>query len=169
MAIQPPTSSQLREVSSEVGLDLTDADVASFIGLMRSSVDANNVVDAMPDNLPSVRYPRGAGYRARRVAANGVIRGAVEADWSTPLQPPLHREPAVATASLRGSRLSLEVGETGCNSRLQYGSSGLPPLSLADSDSLEELALRRSGPPPRTESGLRSHLDADTARNQLEP
>src|SRR5580704_1723069 len=63
MAIQLPTPSQLRAVASEVGLDLTDADLASFIGLMRSSVDAYNVVDAMPDNLPPVRYPRGAGYR----------------------------------------------------------------------------------------------------------
>src|SRR5208282_1983626 len=63
MAIQLPTPSQLREVASEVGLDLTDTDVGSFIGLMRSSVAAYNVVDAMPDNLPPVRYPRTPGYR----------------------------------------------------------------------------------------------------------
>jgi amidase len=63
MAVSVPTPSQLREVASEVGLDLTDADVTSFIELMRPSVAAYNVVDAMPDNLPPVRYPRTPGYR----------------------------------------------------------------------------------------------------------
>jgi amidase len=63
MAVSVPTPSQLREVAGEVGLDLTDADVTSFIELMRSSIAAYNVVDAMPDNLPAVRYPRTPGYR----------------------------------------------------------------------------------------------------------
>ena len=63
MAVSVPTPSQLREVATEVGLDLTDADVTSFIELMRPSVAAYNVVDAMPDNLPAVRYPRTPGYR----------------------------------------------------------------------------------------------------------
>jgi amidase len=63
MAVSVPTPSQLREVASAVGLDLTDTDVASFIELMRPSVAAYNVVDAMPDNLPAVRYPRAPGYR----------------------------------------------------------------------------------------------------------
>jgi amidase len=63
MAVSVPTPSQLREIASEVGLDLTDTDVTSFIELMRPSVAAYNVVDAMPDNLPAVRYPRAPGYR----------------------------------------------------------------------------------------------------------
>jgi amidase len=63
MAIQLPTPSQLLDVATEVGLDLTDADVISFIELMRPSVAAYNVVDAMPDDLPAVRYPRTPGYR----------------------------------------------------------------------------------------------------------
>jgi amidase len=63
MPVSVPTPSQLREVASEVGLDLTDADVTSFIELMRPSVAAYNVIDAMPDNLPTVRYPRTPGYR----------------------------------------------------------------------------------------------------------
>ena len=37
MAVSVPTPSQLREVATEVGLDLTDADVTSFIELMRPS------------------------------------------------------------------------------------------------------------------------------------
>ena len=53
----------MREVAADVGLALTDADVKSFIELMRPSVAAYNVVDAMPDNLPRVKYPRTPGYR----------------------------------------------------------------------------------------------------------
>src|SRR5689334_2637441 len=63
MAVQVPTEEQLRQVAAEVGLALTDADVKSFIDLMRPSVAAYNVVDAMPDNLPRVKYPRTPGYR----------------------------------------------------------------------------------------------------------
>ena len=45
MAVQLPTPSQLLDIADEVGLDLTDADVTSFIELMRPSVSAYNVVD----------------------------------------------------------------------------------------------------------------------------
>ena len=46
-----------------MGLSLTEADIASFIALMQPSVDAYNVVDRLPDNLPLVKYPRVPGYR----------------------------------------------------------------------------------------------------------
>src|SRR5271169_6717458 len=61
MAVQLPTPEQLRAAAGEVGLSLTDADVQSYIGLMKASVDAYNVVDAMPDCLPEVKYPRTPG------------------------------------------------------------------------------------------------------------
>ena len=63
MAVQVPTPTQLREVAEEVGLSLSDADVASFIELIRPSVAAYNVVDAMPDNLPEAKSPRTPGKR----------------------------------------------------------------------------------------------------------
>src|SRR5262245_23975402 len=63
MAVQVPTPKQLREVADEMGLSLTDADVTSFIDLMRPSVGAYNLIDAMPDNLPAVKYPRTPGTR----------------------------------------------------------------------------------------------------------
>jgi amidase len=62
-AVSLPTPSQLHAAASEVGLDLTDADVTSFIELMRPRVAAYNIVDAMPDNLPEVRYARTPGHR----------------------------------------------------------------------------------------------------------
>ena len=63
MAVQVPTPAQIREVASEIGLSLTDADVESYVALLRPNVAAYNVVDAMPDNLPPVKYPRTPGYR----------------------------------------------------------------------------------------------------------
>ena len=70
MAVQVPTPEQLREVAVSIGLSLTDDDVQSFITLIRPSIDSYNVVDAMPDELPQVKYPRskeprGANSRAK--------------------------------------------------------------------------------------------------------
>lgn len=65
MAVQVPTPEQIREAAREMGLSLTDADVESYIGLLRPNVAAYNVVDAMPDNLPPVKYPRTPGSRPR--------------------------------------------------------------------------------------------------------
>ena len=63
MAVQLPTPSQLLDIADEIGLDLTDADVTSFLGLLGPNIAAYNVVDSMADNLPDVRYPRTPGYR----------------------------------------------------------------------------------------------------------
>jgi amidase len=63
LAVQTPTPAQMRAVAEEIGLDLTEADVASFIGLFAPSIAAYNLIDAMPDNLPAVRYPRLPGTR----------------------------------------------------------------------------------------------------------
>ena len=65
MAVQIPTPQQIRELADEMGLDLTDADVESYRGLFQENVDAYNVVDAMPDHLPLVKYPRTTGYHPR--------------------------------------------------------------------------------------------------------
>ena len=65
MAVQLPTPQQIRELADEMGLDLTDADVESYRGLLQGNVDAYNVVDAMPDHLPLVKYPRTPGYQPR--------------------------------------------------------------------------------------------------------
>jgi amidase len=62
MAVQVPTPSQLSEIADEIGLSFTDVDVASFIGILRPFIAAYNAVDAMPDNLPEVKYPRTPGH-----------------------------------------------------------------------------------------------------------
>ena len=63
VAVALPTPDQLRAVADQCGLALTDEDVTSFRGLLRGPVDAYNVLDAMPDEVPVVKYPRTPGYR----------------------------------------------------------------------------------------------------------
>ncbi|MYE00035.1 MAG: amidase [Alphaproteobacteria bacterium] len=63
MPVQMPTAEQLRDVADEMGLSLSEEDVQSFLGLIAGSIEAYNVVDGLPDNLPTVRYPRVPGYR----------------------------------------------------------------------------------------------------------
>lgn len=55
MAVQYPTPEQIREAAYKVGLHLTEGDIKSYSGLMKGNVDAYNLVDAMPDNLPAVK------------------------------------------------------------------------------------------------------------------
>ena len=63
MPVSMPTPDQLKRIAEKMNLSLTDADVASFLALMKPSIDGYNVVDQLPDNLPPVKYPRTPGYR----------------------------------------------------------------------------------------------------------
>ena len=63
MAVRLPTPTQTRDVARQCGLSLTDGDVESFRGLFGAYVAAYNLVDAMPDEVPAVKYPRTPGYR----------------------------------------------------------------------------------------------------------
>ena len=63
MAVSPPTVDQLKAIAATMGLSLSESDLTSFRELMKSSIDGYNVVDALPDNLPPVKYPRTPGIR----------------------------------------------------------------------------------------------------------
>jgi amidase len=63
MPVQVPTPEQLLDIAEQVGLDLTEEDVQSYLGLIAPNIDAYNIVDAMADELPQVKYPRTPGYR----------------------------------------------------------------------------------------------------------
>ena len=63
MAVKRPTISQLRAVAADLGITLSDADAQSFLGLMMNTCPAYDALDAMPDYLPQVKYPRTPGYR----------------------------------------------------------------------------------------------------------
>ncbi|MET0488425.1 MAG: amidase, partial [Candidatus Rokuibacteriota bacterium] len=63
MPVSLPTPDQLKRIAEEMNLSLTEGDIASFLALMKPSIDGYNVVDQLPDNLPPVKYPRTPGYR----------------------------------------------------------------------------------------------------------
>ncbi len=63
MTVRLPSHARLRCAAEDLGLTLSEADVESFRELMVDTVAAYNVVDAMPDNLPKVKYPRTPGSR----------------------------------------------------------------------------------------------------------
>ena len=62
MTVKIPTKKQIKELAEEMGLDLTEEDVTSYINLLTPNIEAYNIVDSMPDNLPEVKYPRSVGY-----------------------------------------------------------------------------------------------------------
>ncbi len=70
MTVHAPTASQIREVAESFGMTLTDDDVASFQGMMGGYVAAYQQIDAMPDALPEVKYPRTPGVRPEDNAHN---------------------------------------------------------------------------------------------------
>lgn len=63
MSVKRPTPSQLRAIADDLGITLTDGDIASYLELMAGTIAAYDAVDAMPDYLPQVKYPRTPGYR----------------------------------------------------------------------------------------------------------
>ncbi len=65
MAVQMPSPEQMRDVARRCGLSLSEADLDSFRGLFAGYVAAYNLVDAMPDEVPAVKYPRTPGYRPK--------------------------------------------------------------------------------------------------------
>jgi amidase len=42
---------------------MSDADIASYLAIMQSNFAAYDVIAAMPDYLPTVKYPRTPGYK----------------------------------------------------------------------------------------------------------
>jgi amidase len=60
--VKKPTAAELRDVARALGLNLTDADVASYLELMTGTIDGYNLLAEMPNPLPEVKYPRTPGY-----------------------------------------------------------------------------------------------------------
>ena len=58
-----PTPDELKAVGRQLGLTLSDDDVAFFLTTMAGSVAAYHAVEAMVDPMPVVKYPRTPGFR----------------------------------------------------------------------------------------------------------
>jgi amidase len=61
--VKPPTPEQLREISAFYNLDLSDADVESFLGLIEGTLASYDRLDQLTEPAPEVRYPRSGGRR----------------------------------------------------------------------------------------------------------
>lgn len=63
MTVQRPTLAQMKAVVTELGMSMSDARVQEFLDVMQGTLSAYDVVDALPDFLPPVLYPRTSGHR----------------------------------------------------------------------------------------------------------
>lgn len=61
MTVKRPSLSQMRAMASRFGMNLTDAELAEYSQIMEPYIQAYDRLDALPDNLPEVRYPRSPG------------------------------------------------------------------------------------------------------------
>ncbi len=62
MAVRRPTLDQLRSVADDLGMHMGDEELKSYDALMQGNYAAYEAVDAMPDYIPAVKYPRTPGY-----------------------------------------------------------------------------------------------------------
>lgn len=62
MTIKRPTFAQMREMAERFGMHLSDEDINEFREIMEPYMQSYDRLDAMPDYLPEVRYPRAPGY-----------------------------------------------------------------------------------------------------------
>ena len=63
MTVKRPSLEQLRSVAEDLGMHMSDEDLKSYDALLQGNFAAYDAVDAMPDYLPAVKYPRTPGYR----------------------------------------------------------------------------------------------------------
>src|SRR6204780_3139345 len=63
MAVRRPTLDQLRSVAEDLGMHMAEEELKSYDALMQGNYAAYDVVEAMPDYLPEVKYPRTPGYQ----------------------------------------------------------------------------------------------------------
>jgi len=61
--VKTPTLEQLGEVAAELGLTFSQTDLAAHLEALGPGFAAYNLVDQLPDELPSVAYPRRPGRR----------------------------------------------------------------------------------------------------------
>jgi amidase len=63
MTVKRPNLDQLRAVAEDLGMNMNDADLASYSALLEGNFAAYDLIESMPDYLPEVKYPRTPGYR----------------------------------------------------------------------------------------------------------
>ncbi len=63
MTIKRPTLSQMRQMAERFGMNLTNDELLEYLEIIEPNFQSYDRLDAAPDNLPEVRYPRAPGRR----------------------------------------------------------------------------------------------------------
>ncbi len=63
MTVRRPTLDQMRGVVGGLGMSMSDREIMDYMTIMEGTFQAYDRVDALPDNLPQVKYPRTPGRR----------------------------------------------------------------------------------------------------------
>ncbi|WP_372084525.1 amidase [Tistrella mobilis] len=63
MSVTRPNTDQLIDLAADLGMTLSADEAAEYLTLMAGNFAAYDALDAMPDNIPVVKYPRTPGYR----------------------------------------------------------------------------------------------------------
>ena len=63
MTVKRPTREQVREMARKFGMSISEEKLADFAGILEAYAPSYDRVNAHPDYLPEVRYPRSPGYR----------------------------------------------------------------------------------------------------------
>ncbi|MFO1039865.1 MAG: amidase [Geminicoccaceae bacterium] len=61
--VKLPTLDQFEDIAEELGLDMTPSELEAHLAALQPNIDAYNLVDKMPNELPEVRWPRAPGRR----------------------------------------------------------------------------------------------------------
>ena len=63
MSVKKPTTKEMSEICETLGMNMPIAEVEAFIAQMEGAVAGYNALDALPDELPLIKYPRTPGYQ----------------------------------------------------------------------------------------------------------
>jgi amidase len=61
--VKAPTLDQLRDVAADLGMSFSEEDLAAHLAALLPNIAAYNIIDRLPDELPTVKYPRLPGRR----------------------------------------------------------------------------------------------------------
>lgn len=63
MSVRRPTLDQMRDIVGGLGMSMSDRELMDYMAIMEGTFQAYDRVDALPDYLPQVKYPRTPGRR----------------------------------------------------------------------------------------------------------
>ena len=65
MTVKRPTHDQLTQITQDLGMNLSDERISEFLEVMEDTMKVYDMVDAMPDYLPTVGLSKNAGLSTR--------------------------------------------------------------------------------------------------------